>query len=85
MGEVGFMARQTHGSEYSFEPRESCKWYGKGRIVFHKPHPEPMYEAWKLLGVGKRMGKWFGWSADTFELLKVGAKAAAMSAGGETG
>jgi hypothetical protein len=70
MAEVGFVAKQIHGSEYSFEPIPTCKWYGRGRIVFHKPHPEPKYEAWKLLGIGKRMGKWFGWNAETFELLE---------------
>jgi hypothetical protein len=70
MAEVGFVAKQIHGSEYSFEPIPTCKWYGRGRIVFHKPHPEPKYEVWKLLGIGKRMGKWFGWNAETFELLE---------------
>jgi len=69
MAEAGFAARQIYGSEYSFEPISTCKWFGRGRIVFHKPHPEPKYEAWKLLGIGKRMGKWFGWDAETFELL----------------
>ncbi|KAF4626925.1 hypothetical protein G7Y89_g11230 [Cudoniella acicularis] len=49
MAEVGFIARQIHGSEYSFEPSPTCEWYGNGKIVFHKPHPEPKYEAWKLL------------------------------------
>jgi hypothetical protein len=71
MAEVGFAARQIHGSMYSFEPNPTCKWYGRGRIIFHKPHPEPKYEAWKLLGIGKRMTKWFDWNADTFELLEV--------------
>jgi hypothetical protein len=71
MAEVGFIARQTHGSEYSFEPTPTCKWYGRGKIVFHKPHPEPKYEAWKLLGIGKRMGKWFDWNANTFELQEA--------------
>jgi hypothetical protein len=60
IAEVGFVARQIHGSEYSFELIPTCKWYGRGRIVFHKPYPEPKYEARKLLGIGKRMGRWFG-------------------------
>lgn len=70
MSEVGFSARQQHGSQFSFEPISTCPWFGRGRIVFHKPHPEPKYEAWKLLGIGKRMTKWFGWDANTFELLE---------------
>ncbi|CAG8976490.1 hypothetical protein HYALB_00005987 [Hymenoscyphus albidus] len=70
MNEAGFIARQIHGSEYSFEPASTFPWYGRGKIVFHKPHPEPKYEAWKLLGIGKQMKKWFGWDADTFELLR---------------
>jgi len=76
MAEAGFAARQLHGSEYSFEPVPGCKWYGQGRIIFHKPRPEPKHEAWKLLNIGKRMGKWFDWDAGTFELLdsKLGRK-----------
>lgn len=70
MAEVGFAARQNHGSQYSFDPVPTSKWFGRGRIVFHKPHPSPRYEAWRLLGIGKRMRKWFGWNADTFEPLK---------------
>lgn len=69
MSRAGFSARQNHGSEYSFEPVYTCVWYGRCRIVFHKPHPEPKYKAWQLLGIGKRMKKWFDWNADTFELL----------------
>lgn len=69
MAEAGFVAKQLHGSEYSFEPVPSCTWHERGRIIFHKPHQEPKYEAWKLLNIRKRMEKWFDWNADTFELL----------------
>ncbi|TVY82305.1 hypothetical protein LSUE1_G002243 [Lachnellula suecica] len=70
MAEVGFAAKQTDGSVYSFEPTQACKWYGKSKILFHRPHPEPKYDAWRLLGMGKRMRKNFDWEADTFELAK---------------
>jgi len=72
-GLIRLIARQVHGSEYSFEPTPGCKWHGRGRIVFHKPHPEPKDEAWRLLGIGERIGKWFGWDANTFELLDTKA------------
>jgi hypothetical protein len=64
------VARQIHGSEYSFELISICKWYRRGTIVFHGPHPEPKYEAWKLLGIRKRMGRWSGWNTESFELLE---------------
>jgi hypothetical protein len=57
MAEAGFVAKQLHGSEYSFELVPSCTWYERGRIIFQKPHQEPKYEAWKLLNIGKRMEK----------------------------
>lgn len=70
MAETDFSAKQSHGSQYSFEPAPTSKWYGRGKIIFHKPHPEPKYDAKVFLDMGKRMKKWFGWSIDTFELLR---------------
>lgn len=68
MDEAGFAARQLNGSAYSFEPGPASPWSECGRIAFHRPHPEPKYESWRLLGIGKRMSKWFGWNLDTFVL-----------------
>ena len=71
MGEVGFVARHSAGgAAVLFEPNEGSKWAGKGKIVFHKPHPVPTIDAVMLSSMGKRMGKWFDWSEDTFELEK---------------
>jgi len=67
--EVGFVARRSSGgSAVQFEPNESSKWFGKGKIVFHKPHPVPVIDPVMLLSMGKRMRKWFGWNEETFVL-----------------
>jgi hypothetical protein len=70
-GEVGFVARQSAGgAAYSFEPNETSRWFGRGKIVFHKPHPETYFDPVQMAINGKRMTKWFGWSENTFELKK---------------
>ncbi|KAE9375173.1 hypothetical protein N431DRAFT_555665 [Stipitochalara longipes BDJ] len=70
-GEVGFVARQSAGGAgFSFEPKESSKWFGKGKIVFHKPHPETYFDPIQMATNGKRMRKWFGWCEHTFVLKK---------------
>ncbi|KUJ17900.1 uncharacterized protein LY89DRAFT_745890 [Mollisia scopiformis] len=71
MGEepISFVARHSAGgSAYSFEPSVKSKWFGKGKIVFHKPHPVPILDPIELSTNGKRMAKWFGWSEETFQL-----------------
>ena len=69
--EVGFVARRSAGgAAYSFEPSQNSKWFGRGKIVFHKPHPEIYFDSIQMAINGKRMAKWFGWSEDTFELKK---------------
>jgi hypothetical protein len=57
---VGFVARHSSGgSAVQFEPKEGSKWFGMGKIVFHKPHPVPVIDPVMLLSMGKRMRKWF--------------------------
>jgi hypothetical protein len=59
--EVGFVARQSAGrAEFSFETNESSKWFGKGKIVFHKPHPETYFDSIQMVTNRKRIQKWFG-------------------------
>ncbi|TVY58102.1 hypothetical protein LCER1_G002801 [Lachnellula cervina] len=68
--ELGFVARHSAGgSAVQFEPNEKSKWFGEGKIVFHKPHPVPVIDPVMLSSMGKRLRKWFGWDNDTF-LLK---------------
>jgi hypothetical protein len=68
-GEVGFVARHDGGgSAFTFEPKEVSKWKGMGKIVFHKPHPTLELDSIMLLGNGRPMSKWFGWSKETFVL-----------------
>ncbi|KAF7923039.1 uncharacterized protein EAE98_007744 [Botrytis deweyae] len=71
MAEAGFIAsHERGGSAVQFEPDTSSPWFGKGKIVFHKPHPERVVDAVMLGVMGKRMKKWFGWSDETFEVGK---------------
>ena len=67
---AGFIARHAGGSEVRFEPGPESKWFGMGKIVFHKPHPDPTIDHLRLRCMGKRMWKWFGWSGDTFVLAE---------------
>jgi hypothetical protein len=51
-----------------FEPSPSSKWFGRGKIVFHKPHPTPYLDPVMMITMGKGMKKWFGWGEETFML-----------------
>ncbi|TGO27800.1 hypothetical protein BPAE_0036g00110 [Botrytis paeoniae] len=71
MAEAGFVASQSAGgSAVQFEPDARSPWFGQGKIVFHKPHPERVVDAVMLGAMGKRIEKWFGWSDETFEVGK---------------
>jgi hypothetical protein len=68
MAQVGFVARHSGGSAVLFEPAKESKWFKLGKIVFHRPHPDSKIAPIILRSMGKRMGKWFGWTRDSFEL-----------------
>lgn len=61
MADAGFVARNTSGSLVSFKNAET-----EGRIVFHRPHPDPKIDPIMLQAMGKRMTKWFGWKRGLF-------------------
>lgn len=61
MMDAGFNVSQGSGSAVSFH--HSC---GKGRIVFHQPHPQPIIDPVMLRFMGRRMSRWFGWHRETF-------------------
>lgn len=69
MIEAGFAAQNRGGSMVGFEHSG-----GKGAIVFHRPHPEPILDPIMLHGVGSRMNKHFGWVRETFVLAKKGGE-----------
>jgi hypothetical protein len=60
--DAGMTAEQSGGSAVNFGTQHS------GSIVFHMPHPEPVVDAIRLRGFGKRLTKWFGWTNETFIL-----------------
>ncbi|KAK5722408.1 hypothetical protein LTR15_005638 [Elasticomyces elasticus] len=58
--DAGLSAVHAGGSAVTFRhPTE-------GAIVFHRPHPDPNVKPVWLRTMGKRLNKWFGWSAETF-------------------
>lgn len=70
MAKVGFVSRSSGSSAVTVEPDVGSKWYGKGSIVFHRPHPDSTIDPVILGSIGKRMKKWFGWDGEMFELGK---------------
>ncbi|CAO2649991.1 Nn.00g012830.m01.CDS01 [Neocucurbitaria sp. VM-36] len=63
MADAGFTARNGGGSIVTFEDEN-----GGGKIIFHRPHPEPTIDPVMLQSMGRRMNKWFDWTRETFAL-----------------
>jgi hypothetical protein len=70
MEKVGFTARRNGGSAFLFEPSGESKWFVRGKISIHRPHPGSTIDSVMLLCIGKRMKKWFGWNKESFEQEK---------------
>jgi hypothetical protein len=69
--DCGMAATQGAGSVVNFENKD-------GHISIHSPHPETTVDAIKLRSYGQRLGKWFGWTNETFVLRgKSGEKLSA--------
>ncbi|KAH6683222.1 hypothetical protein B0J14DRAFT_673745, partial [Halenospora varia] len=70
---VGCVARQNGGdSAVTFEPSEGSQWARKGKICFHRPHPDAVLDPIMLRGNAKRLARWFGWNEETFVLEERG-------------
>ncbi|TGO48988.1 hypothetical protein BCON_0224g00160 [Botryotinia convoluta] len=61
MNDAGFTATESGGSAVTF-----LNTVDGGRIVFHKPHLTAKVEQFMLQAWGKRLGKWFGWTRESF-------------------
>ncbi|TEY43689.1 hypothetical protein BOTCAL_0363g00100 [Botryotinia calthae] len=61
MNDAGLTATESGGSAVTF-----LNTVDGGRIVFHKPHPTAKVEQFMLQAWGKRLGKWFGWTRESF-------------------
>ena len=59
--DAGFSATEAGGSAVSFSNEA-------GKIVFHKPHPDPSVDTVMLQSIGKRLRKWFGWDRERFQV-----------------
>ncbi|KAI8943314.1 hypothetical protein NX059_001334 [Plenodomus lindquistii] len=64
MADAGFTASNGGGSIVTFE-----KLDGGGRIIFHRPHPNPSIDPILLQSMGRRLNKWFGLTRDSFTLV----------------
>ncbi|KAK4620580.1 uncharacterized protein CLAFUR5_10683 [Fulvia fulva] len=62
MADAGFVATDASGSAVNFSSD------GQGRIVFHRPHPDPVIDLVMLHTMGRRLSKSFGWCAGRFVL-----------------
>ena len=59
--------QRVSGSVVSFTMPRSRAINGNGdRIVFHKLHLEQEIDQVRLLSMGKRLRKWFGWDSEVF-------------------
>jgi hypothetical protein len=65
MTDAGFAARNGGGSIVTFENTT-----GGGKIIFHRPHPEPSIDSIMLQSMGNRLNRWFGWARETFALAE---------------
>jgi hypothetical protein len=65
MTEAGFAARNGGGSIVIFENTT-----GGGKIIFHRPHPEPSIDPIMLQSMGNRLNRWYGWGRETFALAR---------------
>jgi hypothetical protein len=61
--DAGLVGTNVGGSAVNFK---SLAENSQGSIVFHKPHPEPNLDFIHQRNMGKRLHKWFGWTAETF-------------------
>ncbi|KAF1967834.1 hypothetical protein BU23DRAFT_658017 [Bimuria novae-zelandiae CBS 107.79] len=65
MENAGFRGKCGGGSIVIFEKMDRG-----GKIVFHRPHPNPTLDSVMLQSMGRRLNKWFKWTRDTFLLAR---------------
>ena len=67
LADAGLAVTPGAGSAMSFANEH-------GTISIHKPHDRDgsVANAVRLRGIGRRLGKWFGWSSETFALREKG-------------
>jgi hypothetical protein len=65
MADAGFVAKNGGGSIVTFENER----VGGGKIIFHRPHPDPTIDPIMLQSMGRRMNRWFGWTREMFVLV----------------
>lgn len=70
MHEAGFVAEKLYGSAWQFTPSRAGGpgVGGKRSILFHEPHPHSKLPFQHARGFGRRLGRAYGWSGETFVL-----------------
>jgi hypothetical protein len=66
MARLGFALEKLQGSAWQFTPGEASN--AKRNIQFHEPHPESDVPYVMAKRFGRRLGRVYGWSIDTFKL-----------------
>jgi hypothetical protein len=66
MTRVGFAVEKLQGSAWQFTP--SVDSNAERNISFHEPHPESDVPYVMAKRFGRRLGRVYGWSTDTFKL-----------------
>ena len=76
MNELGFRSDHRGGSEWTFKKigERKDEMASKGlqvnrSIVLHQPHPDLRMDAIKVRWLGKRLGRRFGWTRESFQGL----------------
>jgi hypothetical protein len=66
MTRVGFAVEKLQGSAWQFTPGVDSN--AERNISFHEPHPESDVPYVMAKRFGRRLGRVYGWSTDTFKL-----------------
>jgi hypothetical protein len=66
MARVGFAVEKLQGSAWQFTPGETSN--AERNIQFHEPHPDSDVPYAMAKRFGRRLGRVYGWSIDTFKL-----------------
>ncbi|KAK7718590.1 hypothetical protein SLS64_002547 [Diaporthe eres] len=69
MRSAGFEMEKLYGSVWQFKPQDENdggSGAGTRSILFHEPHPHSKIPFWDARRHGRRLGRTYGWSGETF-------------------
>ncbi|KAI6805631.1 hypothetical protein KC332_g13302 [Hortaea werneckii] len=72
-GDAGCTMEQRQGSAVAFlQPASSRSGSRAGAVVIHRRHPDPRVNPIALREIGGKVGKYFGWTEESFVVRKGG-------------